>query len=393
MTLLRCFVLCSLLCSLFLGTASAMEEDMSPTTKPNTTLTSLPNEVLLNTMVHVPTPDLLSLYKNSKGNTANKTLFEMARYELINRGGLVTFSMETMTQEDLPFLMTFLQNRAHAPHFTISHLNGNLLFQALEALRQHDSAFSFKTLKALKTWVCYDNQNIATELLAFAPFFLPHLTSLDLSESYILDDEVIALANSSYMAQLTSLYLYDTEIGNAAAIAIAQSPHMARLTSLNLAINEIGVAGAIAIANSSYMARLSFLNLSWTGIGDAGAAALANSPHMAKLTSLNLGYNTIGIGDAGAIAIAQSPHMANLTFLNLGYDIWPIMADVERIADAGAIAIANSAYMAQLTSLSLEGNKIEDAGAIAIRQSPHMANLTFLNLSYTETTCDFSLRK
>jgi len=309
----------------FPNMAFAMEEDRSAAGNPTKILTGLPNEVLLNTMVHVPTPDLLSLYINSKGNTANKTLFEMARCELINRGCLVTFSMYTMTQDDLPFLVTFLQNRAHAPHFTISHLNGNLLFQALETLRQHDSAFSFKTLKTLTITHADRTRDIATPLLAFAPLFLPHLTSLCLDKINCGDAGAAAIAGSLHMAGLTSLSLKFTCIGDDGVTAIANSSYMAQLTSLHLECNLIEAAGVAAIANSSYMEQLTSLNLNHNEtIGDAGAIAIANSAYMARLTSLDL-YNT-GIGDAGTIAITQSPHMARLTSWILGKDAIGVFA-------------------------------------------------------------------
>jgi len=116
--------------------------------------------------------------------------------------------MATMTDADLPALVTFLKDRAHVPHFTISYLNGDLLFQALEKLRQSDHNFSFKKLSALTIKKTPHVQDIVIQLLA------------------------------PLMPSLSSLNLRGNTIGATGAAAIAQSPHMAHLTSLQMSLSH-----------------------------------------------------------------------------------------------------------------------------------------------------------
>ena len=383
MTLFRCFVLFTLLCSFFLSTAFAMEED-SPVKTAAKILRGLPHELGNKVLQHLSTEDLLSMQQNSSG-----AICAAARYELINRGGLVTFSMQKIREQDLPALVTFLQNRAHAPHLTISSLNSPLLLQAFENLRvlwtlenvcrvlqgerRISGEFSFKMLRALtimKTVGGYESRDIMTRLLDFSPALMPCLTSSNLNCN-IGDAGAVAIAGSPNMRCLTSLNLRANGIGDAGAAAIANSPNMAGLTSLDLAGNNIWPLGAAAIANSPHIGFLTFLNLNNNYIRDAGAIAIANSPRMAGLTFLSLGCNEIG--DAGAIAIANSPSMVGLTSLDFHYN---------SIRDAGAIAIANSHYMARLTFLNFSQTQIEDMGVVAVANSQNMGQLTSLNFQY-----------
>ena len=302
-----------------------------------TNLKDLPVEVHTKILKNVPDEDLYSLYKVHNG-----AISLAAQYELISRGRLTTFNMISMTEHDLPYLVTFLKQRAHAKILTIKDLRVDLLLQALKTLKEEHPDFTFGPLQtfAVRRIINFDINNLNGLLHLLDRRMFPALTSLDLTGN---------------------------NIGDTGAQAIAESLNMARLTSLSLGSNNIGVAGAQAIAGSPNMESLTSLNLGGNRIGDTGVQAIAGSPRMARLTSLSLGGNKIGA--AGALAIAGSLNMESLTFLNLMFN---------NIGDTGALAIAGSPNMARLTFLNLVINNIGEVGLEAIRTS---ANLLLARLA------------
>jgi len=217
---------------------------------------------------------------------------------------------------------------------------------------------------------------ISAETLKLMLLNLPRLIELDLYNTGIGNDVIVALLPAAAAAQsptnnLNRLQLSIVHpINRAEAAAPTQSPNLLRnLTSLLLSGNRIGHEGAKALAQCPNLRNLTALDLNSNRIGLEGAVALAQSPNLRNLTSLNLEYNQIG--DAGAAALAQSQTLRNLTSLDLG---------LNNIGPEGAVVLVQSTNLPNLTSLDLGWNNIGPEGAVSLAKSPNLRNLTRLNL-------------
>jgi hypothetical protein len=182
---------------------------------------------------------------------------------------------------------------------------------------------------------------------------LSSVTSLDLSEQSLTDEDITQLAQAlSTNITLTSLNVGFNRIGAIGAKALSTNT---RLTSLKVSDNKIGDEGAKALSTNT---SLTLLNISNNEIGAEGAKALSTNT---RLTSLEVSYNWIGA--EGAKALSTNTH---LTSLNVRRN---------QIGAKGAKALSTNTH---LTSLDVSDNWIGAEGAKALSTN---TTLTSLNVS------------
>jgi uncharacterized protein (TIGR02996 family) len=302
--------------------------------------------------------------------------------------------------------------------------NNNLGPAAVQALvsSPHLKELSFLSLRANPVEGC-------GEVLA-AGANSPRLTTLDLGDGRITDEDVRALAHSDRLGGLRTLLLNwpwpDLTLGSLSALL--SSPHLdnlsalhfcsdygsddqfraavvscrLRLEILDLESNPIADAGADALAAAPSLQNLAALNLRSCGVGTAGVCALGNSPHLTQLAWLDLGHNRL---DREAVAaLAEGPSLGRLAHLDLRWtdlsadkiDILvrspglPSLRELELgsndITDAGARLLAASPWVGRLEVLDLGFNEIGDEGARTLAASPHLDRLHKLDLGHNKIT-------
>jgi hypothetical protein len=164
---------------------------------------------------------------------------------------------------------------------------------------------------------------------------LSSLTSLDLSEQSLTDEDITQLAQaSSTNTRLTSLDVSSNRIGAIGAKALSTNT---TLTSLNVSSNQIGDEGAKALSTST---RLTSLDVSYNNIGDKGAQALSTNT---TLTSLKVNENQIGT--EGALVLSTNTSLTSLD------------VSLNQIGAEGAKALSTNTT---LTSLNVNDNQIGD---------------------------------
>jgi uncharacterized protein (TIGR02996 family) len=256
----------------------------------------------------------------------------------------------------------------------------------------------------------------------------PRLTTLDLGDCHLSDNDVSALAHSARLGGLRALLLNwpgltpdslppllsSTHLDGLSALQFCSHPGVGdqfraavascrlRLEILDLCGNSVGDAGAEALAAAPALRDLAALNVRWCGVGTAGVRALGNSPHLTRLTWLDLGHNPLE--HEAVAALAQAPSLDRLVHLDLRWtDLTedkigvlvrsprlPSLRELElvsnRIGDAGVRSLAASPWVGKLSVLDLWGNQIGDAGARALAASPHLDRLRSLNLGHNHIT-------
>ena len=129
---------------------------------------------------------------------------------------------------------------------------------------------------------------------------LRDLTALNLADSGLGTDGVLALAESTQLTNLKTLDLTGNRVGDEGLQALARSPYLTQLTTLILKNNQIGADGIAALAQSSSLTQLESLQLGWNQLSEEGAQVLAGATNLRHLTFLDLQDNALG--DAGAAA-------------------------------------------------------------------------------------------
>jgi hypothetical protein len=141
---------------------------------------------------------------------------------------------------------------------------------------------------------------------------LSSLTSLDLSEQSLTDEDITQLAQAlSTNTTLTSLNVYNNQIGDIGAKALSTNTH---LTSLNVSYNEIGAIGAKALSTNT---SLTSMDVSRNQIGAIGAKALSTNT---SLTSLKVRSNQIGAIGAKALSTNTSLTSLDVHRNQIGYE-------------------------------------------------------------------------
>ncbi len=170
-------------------------------------------------------------------------------------------------------------------------------------------------LPKLHTLLLNDNrisQHGATRLLQ-APLQL-HI--LDLSANVIHAGGLAAMVEHPTLRQVR---LRMNPLGDDGITALVQHPILSRLLqhdgSLDLSQTGLTAQAVIAMAKSDQLQHLVTLNLSNNSMGDAAAEALAKSTKLPQLRTLLLGHNKLT--DTGAVALARSPFMKQLRWLDV----------------------------------------------------------------------------
>ena len=165
-----------------------------------------------------------------------------------------------------------------------------------------------------------DNHLDINAVSSLSKVSLPSLTALDLSANPIYDASVQIIVDSPISARLTSLKLgsddlfpYANRIHAAGADAIARSTYLESLSELELSDHFIGDWGVAALANSRNMTKLIHLGVASNGIGaldESGIEAVVRSPHLAQLRTLDFRGNQLGtIGVRALLGWEQLPRM------------------------------------------------------------------------------------
>jgi uncharacterized protein (TIGR02996 family) len=175
-------------------------------------------------------------------------------------------------------------------------------------------------LSGLRELNLRDNQLGPNGVLPLITAPLPNLTALDLSANPIGDTGVPGIVGSPVSTKLTSLKLgsdnlfpYVNCIHAAGAQAIARSFYMESLRELDLSDHFIGDGGLVALADSPNMANLIHLGVARNdigAIGDSGIEALVRSPHLVHLRTLDFRGNQLGtVGVRALLGWKQLPRM------------------------------------------------------------------------------------
>jgi uncharacterized protein (TIGR02996 family) len=165
-----------------------------------------------------------------------------------------------------------------------------------------------------------DNQLGPHEVLPLITAPLPNLTALDLSANPLGDTGVPGIVGSLVPTKLKSLKLgsdnlfpYINCIHATGAQAIARSPYMQLLEELELSNHFIGDGGLAALADSPNMANLVHLGVASNDIGavgDSGIEAVVRSPHLVRLRTLDFRGNQLGtLGVRALLGWEQLPRM------------------------------------------------------------------------------------
>jgi uncharacterized protein (TIGR02996 family) len=255
--------------------------------------------------------------------------------------------------------------------------------------------------------------------------WLSGVTSLDLSEQALSDDDIRALMASTQLQGLRRLTLCaatqdgiellarwpglrgithlslwtDRRIPGRTPVTLLrrllESPHLGPIVSL--AITDPLTDGDMALlASSPRLGALARLNISCSPEGLRSLAAATGLPVLRDLSLRRHGGTTEGLPDLlgspligrldaldlmdtifdiqAAWALASSPHLGRLRKLDLTQ---------RSLGPEEARALA-SARFGSLTELNLFNNKIGPAGMIALAASPHLATLRSLSLMSNE---------
>ena len=211
-----------------------------------------------------------------------------------------------------------------------------------------------------------------------------YLQTLDLSSNSVGSDGAVALAEGlKFCTNLQTLGLSYNSIGSDGAVALADGLKCCtNLQTLNLRDNSIGSDGAVALAEVlKCWTNLRTLGLSYNSIGSDGAVALAEELKCCTyLQTLNLRDNSFG--SDGVVALAEGLKCCtNLQTLGLSYN---------SIGSHGAVALAEGLKCCTNTqTLNLRNNSIGSDGAVALVEGLKCCtNLQTLGLSYNSIGSD-----
>ena len=161
------------------------------------------------------------------------------------------------------------------------------------------------------------------------------LHTLDLSANLVRGAALAALVDNPTLQQVR---LRMNPLGDAGAIELVQHPIMKQLLSADttLDLSQTGLTSntVLAIVRSAALQPLGTLNLSNNTLDDTAAEALAHSKNLPNLHTLLLGHNKLT--DRGAVMLARSPFMQQLRWLDISSnrltrrgidDLWMNRAD------------------------------------------------------------------
>lgn len=135
---------------------------------------------------------------------------------------------------------------------------------------------------------------------------------LDISESSVGADGLIALGQSRYTRKLKTLNASNLNAEDSGLIALAESKTLAP-DSLWFRENIFTEKGVTALARSKVLSTVRILTLDFNPVGDSGAKALARSSNVGELRHLDL--TSAGLSDSGVAAIMGSGNLPKLDTL------------------------------------------------------------------------------
>jgi uncharacterized protein (TIGR02996 family) len=153
------------------------------------------------------------------------------------------------------------------------------------------------------------------------------LAYLDLSQNYLTDEALRALARSGRFRNLRTLHLNfnsvyhqdgaepDESVTDAGLRALAECPDLANLRTLSVSGTRITAAGVEAVLNGAHW-RLTGLNLSQCQLRPNVVEVFASSPRLSRLELLDLSLND-EIDTDGLAPLADSEYLSPQTELNI----------------------------------------------------------------------------
>jgi uncharacterized protein (TIGR02996 family) len=256
---------------------------------------------------------------------------------------------------------------ARLPRLRILRLARNPLYGGLHWMTSRAPCFSLTTLDLSNAILGQED----IQALAGWPG-LASLQWLDLSGSRVGVRGMQTLTRTPHLGPLKHLDLHGCQIGIGGAKALAECTALADLVSLRLGSNAIKLAGLKAILASSHMSRLEGLYLSDNALGDEGITALAAWHKLKRQKVLRLGGNHLS--EAGVKALVESPHLGHPFELSLRENT---------IGTPGVRLLAGCPRLDQLHTLDLDMCRLDTGSADALLASPNLGNLRELSVQFT----------
>jgi uncharacterized protein (TIGR02996 family) len=182
--------------------------------------------------------------------------------------------------------------------------------------------------------------------------------------------KLAALGWCKHLALVTKLNLTDTGLVDDDLIALARSPYLGALTGLDLSKNRITAVGLHALRRKGILARLTRLDVSDATLGNSGTEVLLGAPGLGALRRLDL--NHCRLGDAAVEALAGAGTVPALERLSL--------VGNSGVTAAGVRALAAATTLPRLTDLRLGQTACGNEGLRALAASPLLARLRRLDV-------------
>jgi uncharacterized protein (TIGR02996 family) len=200
--------------------------------------------------------------------------------------------------------------------------------------------------------------------LAASPH-LDRLRCLNLTQCYLEAEEAKAIAKARF-GSLTELNLFNSRIGPEGMIALARSPHLAKLTRLHLEGGRIGPEGLEALVRSPILGGLRYLEMGACSLGSDGVKILTGAS-WSRLRHLSLWH--CDIGARGARAVLSATNLSGL---------WTLDLSGSKMTDATARHAAATTPLCQLRRLlvdRLSERGLTKEGEQALAASPRLPHL------------------
>lgn len=184
-----------------------------------------------------------------------------------------------------------------------------------------------------------------------------HIAGLDLNECVLTDEDIMAIAYSTYIKNLEYLCIANCYVTSEVFKHIANSESCKELQTFAFIHNGtlIDDTDLNALINSDSANKLEELDLSWNELSHSSIQILTHSEQLTNLRKLELGSNYLD--DIEAEMIANSEYLTQLRELDLCEN---------KIGDKGCIQLANSPSLSHLKKLDLSSNLIGKKGYLAL---------------------------
>lgn len=195
--------------------------------------------------------------------------------------------------------------------------------------------------------------------------FMSTLAYLCLDRNRLGDAGGVALASFPFKS-LDTLNLFNTHLAQDSVLALSDSVHLDGLRTLHLGMNPIGHKGAVALSCARWFKSIESLNIEHGDVDESGIGAILERPHL-SFVELWLGGNSMSSDVLEALSHSSRTSLRYLSLSN------------SAISDSGLVNLCKVSWPA-LKSLILANTPIGDAGIEAITRCPGMPRLLELNL-------------